>query len=1106
MARRTLDIPAGVSLPDLTKLLNDNFRRLEGLTSGATGASGRTVTAAAPLPPSSIKVARDGAYFAGSVARTLDEKAGEHPSFLDFGAVGDGVANDQPAIQAGLNGVAAAGGGAVLIPGGYTFRLNSSLAVPSDVHLVGQGETSIILRGAAIADGKGLLHLGGGRNLLRDFVVEGDVTTAAGLQYGVTVPSSPGAVILTKNTSIWVEACADVVVENIQVRHTGGYAILLDARTGDVSRCEVIGCTFRNNRPHKFGSTGGDLEYGSWTGGILGISDGASFKTSQVTVSDCAFARGTGNQVWTWLPAFSKLHSDWIVAGCTFVDIGRDCVLLGGIINGVVSNNSARRIGYMTLSDGGASTPKYLVNHWAVAFDTSGLARACSYTNNSVTSVYGGAFDLDGFSEGVVDGNTGRTPVSGEPEYTEDSIAAWATTSYGINLGDTSANSGGDSVLVTNNYFKNMGAGGIRLYAWRRGLCTGNLIDHPAAAVIAPIVYGPGGAGVAQAQGDCVVTGNTILYAPSGAAAIVEDATLASFGGAVNHVFGNRILGAAYEFYKHASSGSTTSMNLTTASAAAGAVEEMRFQVEGTGAAKALKLYAVAAATVAQVMSVTKAGQANFSDNGAAGTGAVMLGNVSSVGFGSTFAGRHFVGDGFIAMSAGAFSSSNANSLDDSWLLIRPNPTLDKWEQSVTTAAGARVWTDFGSGGSGPGTVPGANTEVLFNDGGAFGADAGFVYDKAANRITLAGSAGAAGFILQNGWMDAAGGFVTASAAANAIQAPSGGVTALSHVAARNDGASGFTLTRSSATARTWGFGIDGTGQLFVRDETAAANRLTFDTATGRASFAAQVVVGGAAAGAGLLVQDGYAESTEGFYSPFTSYQTFQAPSGGMFARSMRATAYTQVGSNFGAPAATAGDTIGAGAIYYDTAAGAFLGHNGVGFAPLAGGVASVSSLSANLTASPTTGAVNLNFSTSPTFAAMTASGAISAGGVVTANGGFNYTGFADNGIQAQSGGVAARTLNIANGFGGWQLAVDASRNHYGASYKATTGIDLINSSGKFVGLGVDVGQFFSVEGGQFNQRGLFGTNFGRTVTISLIDAFGSPQVLIFRGGILTAS
>jgi hypothetical protein len=47
-----------------------------------------------------------------------------------------------------------------------------------------------------------------------------------------------------------------------------------------------------------------------------------------------------------------------------------------------------------------------------------------------------------------------------------------------------------------------------------------------------------------------------------------------------------------------------------------------------------------------------------------------------------------------------------------------------------------------GPAGSGSGTVPGATTQVIFNDAGALGADAGFTYNKATDLITLAGLAG----------------------------------------------------------------------------------------------------------------------------------------------------------------------------------------------------------------------------------------------------------------------------------------------------------------------------------------------------------------------------
>lgn len=1122
MARRTLDIPANTSLEDVTRLINDNFRRLEGLTAGS-GTSGRAVTAAAPLPPSSVKVARDGSYFAGSVARTLDEKAGEHPSFLDFGAVGDGVVDDQSAIQAGLNGVAAAGGGAVLIPGGYTFRLAASLTVPADIHLVGQGETSIILRGANMADGRGVLHLSGGRNVLRDFLIEGDVTTAATVAYEA-FDGDPRNVILTKNTSIWLDRVKDVKIRNVVFSHTGGYSAYCDRS----SRVEFVDNFCRNCRPHTFGTnagpTAGLLHFGSWTGGFLVVGDGTDM-CDDIYFAGNGCSRHTGTHIWSWAPSVSgNLHTGIECIGNFGQDIGRDGILIGAALGPVVKGNFYHRLGYITTSDsGGAGTPRWLRNHWAVGVDTSGLTRGAVYEGNVVVSACGGAMDLDGFAYSSCKGNLMYVPEPGTPEYIEDRISEWvralesgepgypgttAVQAYGINLGDTQNNVGGSAANIDGNVIRNCGGGAIRMYGAINCSVTGNLIDHPANAQSPPVALGRGGAGVNQGCKGNLVTGNHIAYEPAAAVpAIFEDATLGALDGP-NRVYGNFINSAlSFEFQPHSSSGSSTAVSLTTATAAVATREEMRFQVEGTGSAKALKLYAVAAATVAQVMSITKAGFVNASDNGAAGTGNYATGNRTTAAWGDAMHSGKIVGDGFFAVrgyGSGTFSSTEANALDNTWACWRFNETSNEMEVSVDTLAGARVWIPWAAAGGGAITVPGANTEVIFNDAGALGADAGFVYNKTLNLLTVAGSAGQAGVALAAGWMQAPG-FLATGSAADSINVPSGGVTALSHIAARNDGASGFTLARSSATARTWGFGIDGSGQLFVRDETAAANRLTFDTATGRATFGAQVVVGGAASGAGLLVQDGYTESTEGFYSPFTSYQTFQAPNGGMFARSHASSVYTKVGTSFGAPTATAGDSVGAGAIYFDTGSNSFLGNNGFGFVPLGGGVSSVSSLSANLAASPTTGAVTLNFSNSPTFASLFLNGGgqvLTASGSILASGGFNSQSGAFNSIQTIGGTLSSSGYYVGSSFSP-QTAIDSGRNHFGASYKNTGGSDLINVFGQFVGTGgVVVGSapvgsarhdFFN---GSFYEPG-----FTQTLTVTRP---GGSAILAFKGGVCT--
>ena len=77
----------------------------------------------------------------GAVATTVQTKLRESVSVLDFGAVGDGVADDGPAIQAALTYINSVGGGSVLIPGVPTFYAvaTSPLIVGSNTHVIFEG-------------------------------------------------------------------------------------------------------------------------------------------------------------------------------------------------------------------------------------------------------------------------------------------------------------------------------------------------------------------------------------------------------------------------------------------------------------------------------------------------------------------------------------------------------------------------------------------------------------------------------------------------------------------------------------------------------------------------------------------------------------------------------------------------------------------------------------------------------------------------------------------------------------------------------------------------------------------------------------------------------
>ena len=86
----------------------------------------------------------------GAVSRTVQSKLRDVVSVKDFGAVGDGVADDAAAVNAAINAVAAIGGGDVLLPAGTTL-VGATVYVADNVRLVGAGQkaTTIKLKASA---------------------------------------------------------------------------------------------------------------------------------------------------------------------------------------------------------------------------------------------------------------------------------------------------------------------------------------------------------------------------------------------------------------------------------------------------------------------------------------------------------------------------------------------------------------------------------------------------------------------------------------------------------------------------------------------------------------------------------------------------------------------------------------------------------------------------------------------------------------------------------------------------------------------------------------------------------------------------------------------
>ncbi len=272
----------------------------------------------------------------------------------------------------------------------------------------------------------------------------------------------------------------------------------------------------------------------------------------------------------------------------------------------------------------------------------------------------------------------------------------------------------------------------------------------------------------------------------------------------------------------------------------------------------------------------------------------------------------------------------------------------------------------------------------------------------------------------------------------------------------------------------------------------------------------------------GITVQNGYVQADGGFLASSgvaTNYNAIQAPTGGMYAHSFTALNYIQTGHGSSAPTATTGDTLHAGAMYWDDSSGAEKVYNGSAWVSLSGGTVAGSDTQVQFNNAGAFGASsNLTWNNGSRVLTVSAASSGAAGiavgtGYVQADAGFLATaGTATNynAVQAPGGGMYAKSFTAldyvqAGHSAGAPTLTTGDSFHAGALYYDDTAAALKVYTGS-VWTNVGVGLFVPPDHGltdlgdaTHNFRWVYARGIGSDLAAPFIVWTHSAQPLYFQ-------
>lgn len=337
-----------------------------------------------------------------------------------------GCGSPQDRIQKALN----AGTGRVPLPSGVT-EIHAELKIPDgarDLEIAGGSGT--ILRAADDFKGRAIFACAHGEGIrFHNFTIEGN--RAAFPKPVETAPPENAFRLMYSNNGFWFDQTHTIRIADLKFEDVAGFAVLI-SRSSDIliERVSVAnsGSRDRNRRNNT-------------TGGIVIEEGSANF-----TVRNCAFRNILGNALWTHSLYTSERNHDGALEDNEFDTIGRDAIQVGHATRVRVGGNHGRRIGYPedAVDVEHEGTP--------VAIDTAGDVDRTSYEENRFEEIDGKCFDLDGFHDGEVRGNS---CVNG------GRAADYKFGHYALVMNDSNPDMHSRNVSILNNLFDGVKFGGI---------------------------------------------------------------------------------------------------------------------------------------------------------------------------------------------------------------------------------------------------------------------------------------------------------------------------------------------------------------------------------------------------------------------------------------------------------------------------------------------------------------------------------------------------------------------------------------------------------------------------------------------------------------------